>query len=354
MIVTHLIFSFTIGGAESMLVDIVNQQTKYAQINLVIINNEIDQSLLSKLDSRVMVHRIGRRKGSKSPLSVVRLNGLLARLKSNVIHCHNHNVILYTAPFLRRRMCLTVHDIRVESTHFHKYKRIYAISDCVKNYIYNETNIISERIYNGIDVHAISTKSNFVLPSKYRLVQISRLEHLKKGQDILIDAIAILREEGITNINLDFIGVGSSEEYLKEKVKNSALTDQIKFLGLKDRNYIYAHLRDYDILVQPSLFEGFGLTVVEGMIAKIPVLVSNIDGPMEVINQGEYGTFFESGSAISLAEKLKEILVLNIEKQYEYREGAYHFALNHFNIEVTAKEYIDSYTKYIEILKFKE
>jgi len=44
------------------------------------------------------------------------------------------------------------------------------------------------------------------------------------------------------------------------------------------------------------------------MAAKIPVLVSNVDGPMEVIDNGEYGYFFESKNAESLATLIEEVM----------------------------------------------
>ena len=143
----------------------------------------------------------------------------------------------------------------------------------------------------------------------------------------------------INNIQLDIIGEGNSEEYLKNLTTKYNLIDQIRFLGLKDRNYIYEHLKDYDLLIQPSLNEGFGLTVAEGMAAKIPVLVSDIDGPMEVIGSGKYGFFFKVGNA----EKLAEQYIYSTERLEKIINNAYIFVKYNFDIQSTACNYIKQY-----------
>ena len=52
------------------------------------------------------------------------------------------------------------------------------------------------------------------------------------------------------------------------------LEKHVRFLGNQSREYVYSHLKDYDLFVQPSRFEGFGLTVAEAMAACVPVLVT--------------------------------------------------------------------------------
>jgi len=46
------------------------------------------------------------------------------------------------------------------------------------------------------------------------------------------------------------------------------------------------------------------------MAAKMSVLLADVDGPMEVIEQGKYGFHFRSGKAHSLAEQIKQIIFL--------------------------------------------
>ena len=90
-------------------------------------------------------------------------------------------------------------------------------------------------------------------------------------------------------------------------MKEYSLDKNVQFLGAKDRSFIYENLCEYDLLIQPSYYEGFGLTIVEGMFASIPVLVSNVEGPREIIIDGVNGFIFKSSNPRDLAEKIKMI-----------------------------------------------
>ncbi|MFH1766729.1 MAG: glycosyltransferase [Patescibacteria group bacterium] len=179
------------------------------------------------------------------------------------------------------------------------------------------------------------------------MVQVSRLECKQKAQDILLNALHfVVYFHEIKNIYLDFIGDGPSCDYLKALTKELELDSYCSFLGQKSREFINANLKDYNLLVQPSTFEGFGLTVVEGMAARIPVLVSNIDGPIEIIQHGKLGYLFEVGNPRDCGKQ-----IINIMSEYE-KQGlkekvdlAYRYALEHFDVKQTAVDYITQYQK---------
>ena len=96
-------------------------------------------------------------------------------------------------------------------------------------------------------------------------------------------------------------------------------------------------------MVQPSLYEGFGLTVVEAMAAKIPVLVSNIEGPMEIVKKGKFGYFFENGNVIDCANGIDKILDLSNAINDKMLDSAYLHAKHNFDIKTTAKIYLKKY-----------
>jgi glycosyltransferase involved in cell wall biosynthesis len=236
----------------------------------------------------------------------------------------------------------------IPTLYLNKYIKLFAISKAVKSDILERSNIISEVIYNGIhnDIIQVREKQTFV--RIFKIVQIGRLDHAIKGQHLVIEAIHTLKTQGLNNIQFDLIGTGNSELFLNELVIKYELEKQINFLGLRDRNYIYSHLKNYDLLIQPSLFEGFGLTIIEAMAAKIQVLVSDIDGPIEIIQNGKYGNFFQKGNAKQLAESIKNIIQsTNYDEQVRKLENAYEYAKQNFDVSIMSQKYIKDYKRII-------
>jgi glycosyltransferase involved in cell wall biosynthesis len=82
----------------------------------------------------------------------------------------------------------------------------------------------------------------------------------------------------------------------------------------------------------------------EGMAAKVPALVSDIDGPMELIGNNEYGFCFECGNAVSLAEQIRYIIAnYSSDSIRQMIDNAYTHVRENFEIKAIAKKYIDTY-----------
>lgn len=178
----------------------------------------------------------------------------------------------------------------------------------------------------------------------FRIVQIGRLTRLK-GQDILLRAVALCRDRfGLKDISLEFIGDGEDRGELEELAAELNLQENVRFLGWKSREYLYRHLKDYDLLVQPSRREGFGLTVAEAMTAKVPVLTSNLEGPLEITDRGLCGWFFESENPEACAKE-----IMHIHNDYGGKRFlskvvlAYQRAVNNYDINVMVRKLEQQY-----------
>ncbi len=119
-----------------------------------------------------------------------------------------------------------------------------------------------------------------------------------KGQDTAIQALRLLREEGI-DAHLLLIGSAKfvarstrfdNEAYvagLRAQVADAGLQDRVSWLG--EREDVPELVRALDILLLPSTEEPFGRAVIEAMALAVPVLATNVGGPAEIIEDGLEG-----------------------------------------------------------------
>lgn len=310
--IAHVIFNLSsVGGAETLLLDIANAQAaEGCEVTVIIINRENDPSLLAQFDPKVAIKLINRPTGSKNPWYAIKLSALVARLRPAIIHLHGERAIGLIASNFGAKTCLTLHTTGLNLIQPSRIDAICSISDGVKEDLLRRQNLSSTVVYNGVRTSDISLKTDG-RSNPIRILQVGRLDHQIKGQHLLIEALATLTRKGI-GATATFMGGGKSLEYLKEKAAAEGVADKVDFMGAMSRSEIYAQIRDYDIVAQPSIVEGFGLTIAEAMSAGVPVAVADIAGPMEIVAGGQLGEVFRQGDSQSLAEAL-----LRIANDYE-------------------------------------
>lgn len=336
MNIVHIVWGLGIGGVESMLVDIANYQAQSHTVSIIVINDNISPSLADKLDSRIKLYPCKRKVGTKNPLPIIRLNLDLLRINPDVIHIHMEGIVRLVRIKRKATVVRTIHNITSIPNEYPKFDKLFAISKAVQKRTQNQ-GFESEVIYNGIHFNQIKCDAH-TRGTPLRIVNVGRLEN-DKGQEVLIEAAKVLKEHGV-DFSIDFIGSGKNEAELKELTKEYRLEDNINFLGFQSRTYVYENLCHYDLYVQPSIFEGFGLTIAEAIAAKVPVITSDLEGPIEVIDGGHYGIPFQCGNASDLAEKI--MLFYNKEITID-TEAAWNFAHENFDINAATQKYLDAY-----------
>lgn len=94
-----------------------------------------------------------------------------------------------------------------------------------------------------------------------------------------------------------------------DKVKELNLDNQIIFLDYVDRFDLYQLYQKAQFFILPSLYEGFGIPVVEAMAAKVPVVVSNVSSLPEIV--GDAGIFVDPYSVDDIARGIREAINLD-------------------------------------------
>ena len=345
-----------------MLVNIANAQAESgAEVHVCIIKDIYKEELIKSFRGDVTLHFLHEQSKIKRIGSIFKLNRLLMQLQPDTIHLHDSR--LYTFLWrkrLSRVASVTLHDLPTGSVrhgslvcrlfpflfgagnvyYIDRVPRVFAISDAVKDELWKNHGVKSTVVCNGVMTRKFKLRPEHTAGNPFRIVMVSRLEHNKKGQDLLIEAAAKLH--GL--VHVDLIGEGSSREYLENLVKNLHAESIVSFLRVKPQTYIAEHLADYDLFVQPSRWEGFGLTVAEAMAAKVPVIVSEGQGPAEVTCGNLYGWTFENGNADDLAAKIKYIYD-NYKEAMDKANSALSYVQKTYDVSVTARKYLDNYTK---------
>lgn len=305
MRILHFLWGLAQGGAENLAVDLANEQCREHQVTVMVANQAIDSALAGRLSSSIRLVHLNRPEGSRNPLWILRMLAAIRALRPDIVHSHAGN-LANLARFISAPLILTVHANNVRlPKQASKFAAICCISRTVEDDVRARYPKLSTHlVVNGVNTSEIAVRTTpFARP--LRAVQVSRLAHETKGQDLLVEAIATVnstcREPQLT---VDFIGKGDSLSYLVELATAHGVINCCNFVGAKTREEVFANLHHYDLLVQPSRDEGFGLTVAEGMAAGIPVVVSDLPGPMEVIGHGRHGYHFKNNDSKSLAATL--------------------------------------------------
>lgn len=110
-------------------------------------------------------------------------------------------------------------------------------------------------------------------PHGLRILTVGRLAYMK-GHDIAIEAARLLEKCGIDFIWY-FLGEGSLRKKLEEQISSYDLQEKVILLGSSNNPYPY--FRACDLYVQPSRFEGFGITLAEAKMFRKPIVTTNFD-----------------------------------------------------------------------------
>jgi glycosyltransferase involved in cell wall biosynthesis len=141
-----------------------------------------------------------------------------------------------------------------------------------------------------------------------RIVAAGRL-HPKKGFDVLIAALALLRDgwEGLGGqaFDCEIAGEGDERARLEGLIAQRGLQDRVRLVGWRDAS---AFLATGDVFAFPSHQEGFPLVLLEAMAVGLPAVSAAIPGPVEMIADGVDGVLVPSGDPAALAQALARVI----------------------------------------------
>lgn len=184
-------------------------------------------------------------------------------------------------------------DKQFQRKYYDQFDKIVAVSDSAKE-IFMETfpqySQMIEVIYDINDHQFIANMAEIGrgYDDQYtglRILTIGRFAY-QKGYDIALKACKILKDKGL-NFRWYALGKGALEGEIKQKIKEYGLSEHFILLGVKENPYPY--IKNSDIYVQTSRFEGFGLAIAEARMLNIPVVTTRFDAVYNQMIQGKNG-----------------------------------------------------------------
>jgi glycosyltransferase involved in cell wall biosynthesis len=209
----------------------------------------------------------------------------------------------------------TVHtDTKIDIEMWNKYDYIAAVSEeCKKAFVHKyalleKKVIVIENITSPEFVRKMSgekVKNVMQEDQRFKVITVARLSYAK-GIDNAIKALKVLKDRGYDDIAWYVIGYGGDEKMLKKLIKQNNLEDQFILLGKKINPYPF--MKEADIYVQPSRYEGKAVTVGEAQILSKPVMITNYPTARSQVQNGFDG---------SICELSIEGIADGIEKMYK-------------------------------------
>jgi glycosyltransferase involved in cell wall biosynthesis len=158
------------------------------------------------------------------------------------------------------------------------------------------------------------------LPSYPYILAVGKISP-RKNLSRVLNALALVKDK-IPHHLIAVGGDGWEYESVKERVRQLKLSNRVHFPGYVSDSVLKQLYRSADVFVYPSLFEGFGLTILEAMASGCPVITSNLSSLPEVA--GEAGILINPFSPDEIADALLRLCSSPEIRQEKRNQGINH------------------------------
>jgi glycosyltransferase involved in cell wall biosynthesis len=189
-------------------------------------------------------------------------------------------------------------------------------------------------IPNGVDITRFYPRTVEDMPEeRTRIVICVAQLRYQKGIDVLLQAWRLVQEKQgrVAPVRLLIVGSGSLRKQLERLADALGILDSVTFAG--EQSDIPAQLRQSDIAVLPSRWEGMPNALLEAMACGLPCVATRVSGSEDIIQHGVNGLLIEPEDYEALAHALLLLLRDPVLAQSYGRNGRttieQHYALEH-------------------------
>lgn len=221
---------------------------------------------------------------------------------------------------------------------------IIAISEKTKRDLVDIYGIDSERIevvYLGNSLYpADNSLSNLKLPERYLLFVGTRNDYKNFGRFVKASA-EIMKED--QDLNIVCIGGGGFSEDENLLLNSLEIASRVKQYNVTDAELYYAY-QNAQAFIFPSLYEGFGIPIVEAFVAKCPLILSKSSCFPEIA--GDAAIYFDPSDENSIAASIKKVIYDSSLQEVLRDKGKERVKL--FTWEETARQTLDIYKRVLD------
>lgn len=246
----------------------------------------------------------------------------------DVVHAHPIVPAGHAALLMARNLdvpCLaTVHGLELEGAIRRPSARreieqvaqqldqVVTVSDWQARWLRERLGVRAVRNYIGVDPVSLFRRSptrcesdTYAEGSVTRFLFVGRLSR-EKGIIALLDAAKIVASR-YTRFTLTLVGDGPLATCVKRGMRDlEEFGIQVEWPGAVRRTEVFRYMMEADVLLAPSLSEGLPMAVVEGGMAGLPVIASDLPGIREIIRPDATGVVVQPDCPQDLAEAMRQ------------------------------------------------
>ena len=352
------------GGAQKLLVDFALSFDNSISCDFVILEKETDRYSSLLKEAGINVFFLSNK--MKSHLfNIKKINEIVKKGEYDLVHVNLFPSTYYLSllKMVKRDIfppiVMTEHSTDNRRRHIILFKPIEKV---VYSY-YDHIVSISEQTQNNLlewlgntNINKYSVIENGVNLSHYSNAKPylkSDLTDIVSDDDILIGMIGSFTPQKNhknmvkamsmlpNNYKLALVGEGPLRKEIEDYIVSENNNDRIAFLGYRED--IPSIIKTLDIVVLPSLWEGFGLIAVETMAAGVPIAISNVSGLREVV--GECALAFDPNKPSEIAHIIESALEIK-GKERRIQQGI--VIAQQFSIERMRDRYLELFKKIVD------
>ncbi len=361
--ICYIIGQLSRHGAERQLYELVRRIDKEKFLPVVISLSQINPWAEEIRKTGVEVMVIPRKK-KREAARLYRLWKLLRMLKPDIVHTYliPGNFYGRVAAFLSGVPVIisserNLPEIGKDKTRFRMCldKVLSTVTDGIICNSYKASGILTGKyhfdrrkvftVHNGIDAaEFIDTESakNYLERKRVTIGTVGRLWPQKNHIMFLDVARAVVDRKGDERICFLIVGDGPLRKELEQYAKSAALSDSVVFAG--ERFDIPQVLREIDVFVMTSSYEGLSNTVMEAMLSGLPVVATDVGGNGELVVDGLTGYLCPWNDPSAMSDKIMG-LIGDRDKMKRMGEHGREKMLKEFSVEKMVRRTEDIYSE---------